>query len=112
MGRVRGRVAYVVAVIGQEKSRDQTTRRVVFVQVVPLPDWPQNRQKYSSRLSCSPLSLSSARRVKSTECGISALTVFGSVFNIHVRTDHSPCPKLTAIKRRAGQFLFLQIILS
>ena len=40
MGRVRGRVAYVVAVIGQEKTRDQATRRVVFVEVVSLPNRP------------------------------------------------------------------------
>ena len=36
MRRVRARVAYVVAVIGQEKARDQTTRlRVDFVEVMP-----------------------------------------------------------------------------
>ena len=40
MGRVRGRVAYVVAVIGQEKTRDQATRRVVPVEVVSPPNWP------------------------------------------------------------------------
>ena len=39
-GRVREQVAYVVAVIGQEKTRDQTTRRVVFVEVVSPLDWP------------------------------------------------------------------------
>jgi len=40
MGRVRGRVAYVVAVIGQEKTRDQATRRVVVVEVVSSPNRP------------------------------------------------------------------------
>ena len=36
MRRVRAQVAYVVAVIGQEKARDQTTRlRVDFVEVMP-----------------------------------------------------------------------------
>ena len=40
VGRVRGRVAYVVAVIGQEKTRDQVARRVVFVEVVSPPSRP------------------------------------------------------------------------
>ena len=39
-GSVREQVAYVVAVIGQEKTRDQATRRVVLVEVVPPLNWP------------------------------------------------------------------------
>ena len=34
MRRVKERVAYVVAVIGQEKTRDQSTRRVDLVEFV------------------------------------------------------------------------------
>ena len=110
MGRVRGRVAYVVAVIGQVQTRDQVARRVDSVEVAPPPDCLRTRQKSSLQPFPSPRpALSHPTRKIVQKCRI---FVFGSVFNRHVRTDHPPCPKLTAIKPRAGQPLFLQIILS
>jgi hypothetical protein len=49
-GRVRGRVAYVVAVIGQEKTRDQVSRRVALVEVVPPLD--STGRKIDGDVSC------------------------------------------------------------
>ena len=48
---VKERVAYVVAVIGQEKTRDQTTRRVELVEFVsPLGRPLKKKEKYGNDL--------------------------------------------------------------
>ena len=111
MGRgVRGRVAYVVAVIGQEKTRDQATRRVTPLRSCHRPI----DRKQTETLPAAPLfsSLPSTTRKSTQKYRISVVSVAGSVFNIHVRTDHSPCPKPTANKSPRRTILFLQIILS
>jgi len=99
IGRVRGRVAYVVAVIGQEKTRDRVARRVGFVGVVSPLNRPKNKRKYSLQLSV-PRSPHTTREIH-RKYRIFVAGVLGSVSNKHVRTDHSPCPKLTTIKVRA-----------
>lgn len=99
-----------MAVIGQEEgSGSKTTRRVVFVEVVS-PLKPTGRKTERERFFQLFLLFPTRKILQTTRTYENAC--LGSVFNKHVRTDHKPCPKLTAIKIRVGKFLFLQIILS